>query len=171
MTGDSEGTGVAEAADAVPKGGRPGRSPLRGMARRVVAVCAGSGAIALLGLLGWPTRDPFVYPPIGASAFMIFSMPTVAAAAPRNAICGQACGVAGGITAPAIFGLLNRHEGLTASMSGPRLGATAAALLLATALMLGLKVSHPAAGATALLIGLGVVTHPANGWNSLGPSC
>jgi CBS domain-containing membrane protein len=115
--------------------------------------------VTLLALLGLATGDPFVYPPIGASAFLIFSMPEVPSAAPRNAIGGQVCGVAGGAGALAAFGLLHRHGGV-ADMSGARAGAIGVSLLLATALMLLFKVSHPAAGATALMISLGIITSP-----------
>jgi CBS domain-containing membrane protein len=77
---------------------------------------------------------------------LIFSMPELPSAAPRNAIGGQVCGVAGGAVALAAFGLL----------------------LLATALMLLFKVAHPAAGATALMISLGIVTSPSQWLELLG---
>jgi CBS domain-containing membrane protein len=123
--------------------------------------------VTLLALLGLATRDPFVYPPLGASAFLIFSMPEAPAAAPRNAIGGQACGVAGGAGALAAFGLTHHHAGV-ADMSGARAGAIGVSLLLATALMLLFKVSHPAAGATALMISLGIVTSPSEWLELLG---
>jgi CBS-domain-containing membrane protein len=120
----------------------------------------GAGAVALLALLGWATSDPFVYPPLGATAFLVFSTPEASTAAPRNAIGGQVCGVVGGVVALAAFGLLHQHGTVTSHTSGARVGAISVALLLATALMLLFKVSHPAAGATALLIGLGIVIAP-----------
>jgi CBS domain-containing membrane protein len=137
---------------------RPGRLPGRGKAS-FTALLGGAAAVTLLAVLGLATGDPFVYPPLGASAFLIFSMPEVAAAAPRNAIGGQACGVAGGAGALAVFGLMHHHAGI-ADMSGARAGAIGVSLLLATALMIMFKVSHPAAGATALMISLGIVTAP-----------
>jgi CBS domain-containing membrane protein len=90
---------------------------------------------------------------------LIFSMPGLPSAAPRNAIGGQVCGVAGRAGALAAFGLLHRHGGVGV-VSGARAGAIGVSLLLATALMLVFKVSHPAAGATALMISLGIVTSP-----------
>jgi CBS-domain-containing membrane protein len=83
-----------------------------------------------------------MYPPIGASAFLIFSMPELPSAAPRNAIGGQVCGVVGGAGALAVFGLLHRHSGV-ADISGARAGAVGVSLLVPTTLMLLLKVSHP----------------------------
>jgi CBS domain-containing membrane protein len=148
------------------RGGRVRRLPGPGNARRT-ALLAGAGAVTLLALLGLATGDPFVYPPIGASAFLIFSMPEVAAAAPRNAIGGQVCGVVGGAGALAAFGLLHHHAGV-ADMSAPRAGAVGVSLFLATALMLLFKVSHPAAGATALMISLGIVTSPSEWLELLG---
>jgi CBS domain-containing membrane protein len=137
---------------------RRGRWPGRGNAR-LTGLLGGAGAVTLLAVLGLATGDPFVYPPLGASAFLIFSMPEAAAAAPRNAIGGQACGVAGGAAALAAFGLMHHHAGV-ADMSGARAGAIGVSLLLATTLMIIFKVSHPAAGATALMISLGIVTVP-----------
>jgi CBS domain-containing membrane protein len=148
------------------RGGRPGRLPGQGNAR-LAAMLGGAGAVALLALVGLATGDPFVYPPIGASAFLIFSMPEAPAAAPRNAIGGQVCGVAGGAGALATFGLLHHHAGVT-DMSWARAGAIGVSLLLATALMLLFKVSHPAAGATALMISLGIVTAPSEWLELLG---
>lgn len=148
------------------RGGRARRLPGQGNAR-LTALLGGAGAVTLLALLGLATGDPFVYPPLGASAFLIFSMPEVPAAAPRNAIGGQACGVAGGAGALAAFGLLHDHAGV-ADMSGRRAAAVGVSLLLATALMLLLKVSHPAAGATALMISLGIIISPSEWLELLG---
>jgi CBS domain-containing membrane protein len=148
------------------RGSRPGWLPEQGNAR-LTALLGGAGAVTLLALLGLATGDPFVYPPLGASAFLIFSMPELPSAAPRNAIGGQVCGVAGGAVALAAFGLLHHHAGV-ADMSGARAGAIGVSLLLATALMLLFKVAHPAAGATALMISLGIVTSPSQWLELLG---
>ena len=109
---------------------------------RLTALLGGAGAVTLLAVLGLATGDPLVYPPIGASAFLIFSMPELPSAAPRNAIGGQACGVVGVAVALAAFGLLHQHGGV-ADMSGARAGAIGVSMLLATALMVLLKVAHP----------------------------
>jgi CBS domain-containing membrane protein len=164
MPKDVDDTGVAPAG-IEPRGDRPGP---RGTMRRAAALSGGAGVIALLALLGWATGDPFVYPPLGATAFLVFAMPEAPSAAPRNAIGGQVCGVVGGVAALAAFGLLHHHGPVTSHMSGARVGAISVALLLATTLMLLLKVSHPAAGATALLIGLGLVIAPSEWLELLG---
>jgi CBS domain-containing membrane protein len=148
------------------RGARPGPLPGGGRAR-FAALLGGAGAVTLLALLGLASSDPFVYPPIGASAFLIFSMPTLPSAAPRNAIGGHVCGVLGGAGALAAFGLLHRHGG-AADISGARAGAVGVSLLVATALMLVFKVSHPPAGATALMISLGIVTSPGQWLELLG---
>jgi CBS domain-containing membrane protein len=129
-------------------------------ARHAATLFGGAGAVIVLALLGWATGDPWVYPPIGATAFLIFSTPGLPSAAPRNAIGGQFCGVVAGAVALGAFRLLHRHGTVTSAMSGARVGAIAVALLLATALMLAFKVLHPPAGATALMISLGIVSSP-----------
>jgi CBS domain-containing membrane protein len=75
--------------------------------------------------------------------------------------------VLGGAGALAAFGLLHRHGG-AADISGARAGAVGMSLLVATALMLVFKVSHPPAGATALMISLGIVTSPGQWLELLG---
>lgn len=167
MPEDLQDAGPARGPGLGRRGGRPGWLPGQGNAR-YTALLGGAGAVTLLALLGLATGDPFVYPPIGASAFLIFSMPEVPSAAPRNAIGGQVCGVAGGAGALAAFGLLHRHGGVAGDMSGARAGAIGVSLLLATVLMLLFKVSHPAAGATALMISLGIVTSPSEWLELLG---
>jgi CBS domain-containing membrane protein len=166
MREDLQDAGAAHGPRPYRRGSRPGRLPGPGSAR-LTAWLGGAGAVTLLALLGLATGDPFVYPPLGASAFLIFSMPDAPSAAPRNAIGGQVCGVAGGAGALAAFGLMHQHAGV-ADMSGARASAIGASLLLATALMLMFKVSHPAAGATALMISLGIVTSPGEWLELLG---
>jgi CBS-domain-containing membrane protein len=168
MPEDVQDIGADRAPGPQPRRGRPRRWPVPRKGRAAAALLGGAGAVTLLALLGLATGDPFVYPPIGASAFLIFSMPEASAAAPRNAIGGQVCGVAAGAVALAAFGLLHRHGGAAGGMSGARAGAVGVALLLATALMFGFKVSHPAAGATALMISLGIVTAPSQWLELLG---
>jgi CBS domain-containing membrane protein len=168
MPEDVQDTDAAPAPGPQPRGDRHGRWPVPGNARRAAALSGGAGAVTLLALLGLATGGAFVYPPIGASAFLIFSMPEVPSAAPRNAIGGQVCGVAAGAATLAAFGLLHRHGGVAGDMSGARVAAVGVSLLLATALMLLFKVSHPAAGASALMISLGIVTAPSQWLEILG---
>lgn len=144
-----------------PEGSQPGWRTPPAQARHAPALLGGAGAVILLALLGWATGDPLVYPPIGATAFLIFSMPQLPSATPRNAIGGQVCGVAGGAVALAAFGLLHRRGAVTSAMGGERVGAIAVAVLLATLLMVAFQVLHSPAGATALMISLGIVIAPA----------
>jgi CBS domain-containing membrane protein len=94
-------------------------------------------------------ETPFVFPSLGATAFLVFFTPTAPAASPRNTLCGHAVGIACGYAA------------LVSELSWTRILAAALSLATTGALLILLDVPHPAAAATALIVSLGVVTRPA----------
>jgi CBS domain-containing membrane protein len=116
--------------------------------------------IALLALLAMVTRTPFVFPSLGPTAFLFFFTPTSPTATPRHAIYGHAIGIACGWGALWICGLAHAPPTIIAGVSGPRIMAAALSLALTGALMIILKAAHPPAGATTLIISLGMVTKP-----------
>lgn len=98
---------------------------------------------------------PFLFPALGASAFIVFAMPASPSAAPRNVLvaqfvgagtgwlCIRACSVdPSGATLSHLFGL-------------PHILATSISLGATTLLMLLLDTPHPPAGATTLIVSLG----------------
>ncbi len=116
--------------------------------------------IALLALLSGITGSPFVFPSLGPTAYLFFFTPMADASSPRNTILGHAVGLACGYAAYALFGLASIphwvHHGLDWS---PALAA-AVALSLTAALMVLLRISHPPAGATTLIVALGILSRP-----------
>jgi CBS domain-containing membrane protein len=116
--------------------------------------------IGLLALLALVTGSPFVFPSLGPTAYLFFFSPLAEAASPRNTILGHAIGLVCGYAAfVATAGL----EPPIAPNAGVHLaGVLASALSLATtgALMALLRVSHPPAGATTLIVALGIISQP-----------
>ena len=76
--------------------------------------------------------QPFLFPSLGPTAFLLFSTPTAEVASPRNAVTGHLIGVIAGYLSLAVFGLT----------SGT---------------MVWLRVPHPPAGSTTLIVSLGLV--------------
>lgn len=117
-------------------------------------------SIALLALLALFTGSPFVFPSLGPTAYLFFFSPMAAASSPRNTILGHAIGLGCGYAA---F-MLTVWSGQTASILGGVHGSTvlAAALSLSAtgALMVVFKLSHPPAGATTLIVSLGIIAQP-----------
>jgi len=116
--------------------------------------------IAILAILAMLTRTPFVFPSLGPTAFLFFFTPTLPTASPRNTIYGHALGIACGYGALLACGLTHAPPVILAGVDFARVLAAALSLSLTGALMILLKAPHPPAGATTLIISLGIVTRP-----------
>jgi len=114
--------------------------------------------IMLLSLLAVATGSPFVFPSLGPTAYLFFFAPMGRSSSPRHAILGHGIGLICGYAAYVAMG---SHGFVTAALSEVTWReAMAAALSLAAtgAVMVMLKVSHPPAGATTLIVSLGILT-------------
>jgi len=116
--------------------------------------------IALLAAVAMLSRTPFVFPSLGPTAFLFFFTPRAPAATPRHTIYGHAIGIACGYGALWLFGLQHMAPAMATGVSAARIGAAALSLASTGALMILLKAAHPPAGATTLIISLGIVTRP-----------
>lgn len=120
----------------------------------------GFATIALLSAVAMVSRTPFVFPSLGPTAFLFFFTPRAPAASPRNTIYGHAIGILCGYGALWLFGLQHAPPAMATGVSAARIGAAALSLASTGALMILLKAAHPPAGATTLIISLGIVTQP-----------
>src|SRR6185437_12721452 len=116
--------------------------------------------IALLALLALVSRNPFVFPSLGPTAYLLFFSPLVKTSSPRNTICGHAIGILCGYGAYVVTGAGAVPFGIHAGVFWPRILAAALSLSATGALMVLLGVSHPPAGATTLIISLGIISKP-----------
>lgn len=116
-------------------------------------------SIGLMSALALITHEPFVFPSLGPTAFLFFYTPLAPTASPRNAVFGHLIGVGAGWGSLALFGLVNAEPSLVAGVDGPRVGAAALSLGLTAGLMVLFKVPHPPAGATTLIISLGLLRY------------
>lgn len=117
-------------------------------------------SIGLMSILAVLTRSPFVFPSLGPTAFLFFYTPTAPSASPRNTIIGHAAGVAAGYLSLVVTGLTMAGPALSTGVTWPRVIAAALSLGLTAGLMVLLKSPHPPAGATTLIISLGILTRP-----------
>jgi CBS domain-containing membrane protein len=116
--------------------------------------------IGILSGLAMLTRAPFVFPSLGPTAFLLFFSPTSPTASPRHTIYGHAIGIACGYGALCLTGLTQAPPALVTGVDMPRVLAAALSLAATGSLMILLKAAHPPAGATTLIISLGIVTRP-----------
>jgi CBS domain-containing membrane protein len=116
--------------------------------------------IAILAAVAMVSRTPFVFPSLGPTAFLVFFTPRIPAASPRHTLYGHAIGILCGYGSLWLFGLEHAPAAMTIGVSGARVGAAALSLASTGALMILLKAAHPPAGATTLIVSLGIVTAP-----------
>jgi CBS domain-containing membrane protein len=129
--------------------------------RQRALVCALQAALAAgpLGALSLVTKTPFLFPALGASAFILISFPNLPAARPRNVIGSHLVGAAAGWLCLQAFGLHAGAATLVAGGGWEHVAAAALALGLTTGLLLALGLHHPPAGATTLIVALGFLPH------------
>jgi len=116
--------------------------------------------IALLTLLALLTHNPFVFPSLGPTAYLFFFTPLAESASPRSAVLGHAIGLLCGFAAYKVTGMHPFPEGFGGEVYWPRILASALALSLTGAIMVLLHVNHPPAGATTMIVSLGILAKP-----------
>jgi CBS domain-containing membrane protein len=116
--------------------------------------------IALLTLLALLTHNPFVFPSLGPTAYLYFFSPMGQSSSPRNAVLGHGIGLLCGFAAYKVTGMHVFPEGFGGEVYWPRILASALALSLTGAVMVLLHVNHPPAGATTMIVSLGILGKP-----------
>jgi len=122
-------------------------------------VIASTLTMAAIGALAVWWAEPFVFPPIGATLFILFAFPLAQEANPRNVVGGHLIGLAAGIVALLIFGLVDVPPDTT-DLDWNRLGAIVLSLAVAVSVLMGLRVLHIPAVATTLVVAMGLLSRP-----------
>ena len=126
-----------------------------------IFVCINSFiTIGLLAMLALFTGSPFVFPSLGPTAYLFFFSPLAEASSPRNTIFGHAIGLICGYSAFVLTVASSPPFGMHPGVHGPRVLAAALSLSATGALMALFRVSHPPAGATTLIVSLGIISQP-----------
>ena len=126
----------------------------------VFSLVNGLVSIAIMSAAAWLTNEPFIFPSLGPTAFLFFYTPTAPTASPRNALGGHLVGVLAGYLALVVFGLTDMGPAFAGGFTAARVGATALSLGLTSGVMVWSRVPHPPAGATTLIISLGILHRP-----------
>lgn len=116
--------------------------------------------IGLLALVAVATDSPFVFPSLGPTAYLLFISPLGESSSPRNTILGHAIGLICGYGAYIVSGAAAMPFGVHAGIYGPRILSAALSLSATGAFMVLLKAGHPPAGATTLIVSLGIISKP-----------
>jgi len=121
---------------------------------------AASLAILVSGFAAHLLHEPFLFPSLGPTVFLFFEQPLESGSSPRSAILGHFTALAVGYLSVMVFGLLDDPSILEVGVSAARIGATTLSVGLTDALILLAHGSHPPAGATALIVSLGLLATP-----------
>jgi CBS domain-containing membrane protein len=117
-------------------------------------------AIAVSGFAAFFTGQPLIFPSLGPTAYLFFESPMSRRASPRNAIIGHLVATLAGALSLALFGLLDNPSVLQEGMTLACVGAATLSTALTGGILLLLRASHPPAGATVLIVSLGLLQRP-----------
>jgi hypothetical protein len=119
-----------------------------------LVVLAASGAIGLL------LASPWLFPSLGPTVMVLLGTPRDQSARPLDAVVGHAVGIAAGVACLFLFGMNGMPSAPDAGLSPGYLFAGALSVALTAFVLHLLKLQHPPAGATTLIISLGVIATP-----------
>lgn len=117
----------------------------------------GTISIALIAFIALITQEAFIFPSLGATAFILFHVPLAAPASPRNTLCEHLIGALMGYASLYLFGLIDAPSAMMSGVGPERVAAAAFSLGATGFLMVWFRVPHPPAGATALIVSLGLM--------------
>lgn len=126
----------------------------------VYVLISGFITVAILAVVAVLTGSPFVFPSVGPSAYLFFFTPMAKAASPRHAILGHGIGLICGYLALRVTGAYAYPFNAHADLHWQLVLSAALSLSVTGAVMILFKVSHPPAGATTLIVSLGIISEP-----------
>lgn len=131
--------------------------------RRPVHTFVGSAvAVAVAGTVAALTHQPWLFPSLGPAIMLHLEKPQAPESSPRNTFVGHAVALLAGYAALLACGLTGRPSVLQEGVTGSRIVAAAGSLAVTTLILLLLHASHPPAGATTLIVSLGLLHTPAH---------
>ena len=116
--------------------------------------------MAIAGAVGLALHRPWLFPSLGPTVMLFFDSPEHPTARPRNTILGHAVGIVVGYGCLAGFGLVGHLPAPVAGLAPRYVAAGAVSVALTTLLLRVLRCPHPPAGATTLIVSLGILATP-----------
>jgi hypothetical protein len=117
-------------------------------------------ALGVCGVLGAALKQPLLFPSLGPILLVMLDQPLSPQARPRSSLMANGGGLLAGYGALLLFGLQNHQSVVQEGITTPRIGAAALSLGVTALLAHLLKAQHPPAGATTLVVSLGILHEP-----------
>jgi CBS-domain-containing membrane protein len=131
----------------------PSRPAARAFAGSTVALVV-AGTVALL------SGQPWLFPSLGPAVMLHVEQPAKPESSPRNTLIGHLVALLAGYLMLVVTGLADHPPALQEGVSGARIIAAAASLAITAAVLVLVKAAHPPAGATTLIVSLGLLRTP-----------
>lgn len=121
------------------------------------SLVASALAVGVSGLLAYLFQQPLLFPSLGPTAYLFFESPMSAPSSPRNTIIGHSVAVVAGGVSLAAFGLLEAPSILQAGPTAQHVASGVLSVALTGGALPLFRSSHPPAGATTLIVSLGLL--------------
>jgi CBS-domain-containing membrane protein len=131
----------------------PSRPAVRAFGGSAIAVVI-AGTVALL------TRQPWLFPSLGPAIMLHVEQPGKPESSPRNTVIGHLVALLAGYALLVATGLADHPSALQEGVSWPRIVAAAGSLAVTATVLVLLNAAHPPAGATTLIVSLGLLHTP-----------
>jgi CBS-domain-containing membrane protein len=117
--------------------------------------------LAMTGVVGLLLQQPWLFPSLGPTVMLFFESPQEPSSRPLNTIVGHLAGIAAGLACYTALGLSGHPSAPVGGLTVPYVVAGAVAVGITTAVLSLLKLPHPPAGASTLIVALGILHTPA----------
>lgn len=125
------------------------------------AAVLGLVVLALCGAIGLATQQPWLFPSLGPTVMLVFESGRQPTARPQNALIGHLVGIAVGALLLYTFGLAGAPPAPVGGLSASFVAAGALSVALTSLVLLMIRHPHPPAGASTLIVSLGILSTPA----------
>src|SRR4051812_3033245 len=126
----------------------------------VYTFLAALATLAICGIVGKALKQPFLFPSLGPILLVMLDKPLSPNARPRSSLLANGAALLAGYGSLLLLGL-EHHKSVVEEGITPRRIAAAALSLAVTGLVAHLlKAQHPPAGATTLIVSLGILHQP-----------
>jgi CBS-domain-containing membrane protein len=126
----------------------------------VWAAVVAAVVIAVTGLVGIVLHQPWLFPSLGPTIMVILETPAQPAAHPRNVLVGHVVAVAAGWLALVVTGLRDAPPVVQHGLDSRYVVSAVVALAVTVLVLQLLRMPHPPAGATTLIVALAILRTP-----------
>jgi CBS-domain-containing membrane protein len=117
--------------------------------------------LALVGAIGLVSHLPWLFPSLGPTVMLLFESPRQPSSRPVNVLVGHGVGILVGVGCLAAFGLFGQPPAPVAGLTPQYLLSGAVSVAVTTLVLTAIRLPHPPAGASTLIVSLGILTAPA----------